>query len=43
MSLSDAAIESGISYENARQRLKTIFQKTGTRSQSELRVLLAQF
>jgi len=43
MSLADAATENRISYENARQRLKNIFQKTETRSQAELRVLLAQF
>lgn len=38
--LADAAALNGISYENARQKLKTIFRKTGVASQSELRALL---
>lgn len=41
--LAEAAAEIRISYENARQRLKSIFHKTGTSSQVELRLLLAQF
>lgn len=38
--LADAAALNGISYENARQKLKVIFRKTGMASQSELRALL---
>ncbi|WP_411037431.1 helix-turn-helix transcriptional regulator [Shinella sp. BYT-45] len=33
----------GISYENGRQRLKMIFQKTGARNQAELRMILSRF
>ncbi|MGI0523974.1 helix-turn-helix transcriptional regulator [Rhizobium giardinii] len=43
LALAEAASEIRISYENARQRLKSIFQKTGTSSQVGLRLLLAQF
>ena len=42
-SLSDAAVSSGISYETARSRLKTIFQKTGKSRQSDLLLMLEQF
>ena len=37
--LADAAALNGISYENARQKLKVIFRKTRVASQSELRAL----
>ena len=41
--LRDAASRSGITYESARTYLKIIFQKTGTRKQSELvRLLLSE-
>jgi DNA-binding CsgD family transcriptional regulator len=43
LALAEAASEIHISYENARQRLKSIFQKTETSSQVGLRLLLAQF
>lgn len=38
--LADAAKLNCISYENARQKLKSIFRKTGTGSQSDLKSLL---
>lgn len=38
--LAEAAKCTGISYENARQKLKSIFRKTGVFSQSELKLLL---
>lgn len=41
--LTDAANSLGITFETARQRLKQIFQKTGTTRQAELCVLLARF
>lgn len=41
--LADAAALNGITYENARQKLKTIFRKTGVAGQSELRALLQHF
>lgn len=40
--LQDAAVELGISAGHARQRLKSIFQKTGTSRQGELIALLAK-
>jgi DNA-binding CsgD family transcriptional regulator len=42
-SLSDAAARIGITYEHARQRIKVIFQKTQTKKQAELCVLLGRF
>jgi hypothetical protein len=41
-SLADAATRVGITYEHARQRLKVIFQKTQTKKQAELCVLLGR-
>lgn len=41
-SLREAAQTLGISYETARTKLKFIFQKTGTRRQTELVLLLAR-
>lgn len=41
--LVDAAKENGISYEHARQVLKSIFRRTGVGSQAELRLLLTRF
>lgn len=41
--LADAAISVGITFETARDRLKRIFQKTGTSKQSELCVMLTHF
>jgi DNA-binding CsgD family transcriptional regulator len=41
-SLAQSAAAMGISPEHARQRLKTIFDKTATRSQSDLRALLVR-
>lgn len=38
--LTDAAKCTGISYENARQKLKSIFRKTSVSNQSELKLLL---
>lgn len=38
--LNEAASCSGISYENARQKLKSIFRKTGVSNQSDLKLLL---
>lgn len=43
LALVDAASQIRISYENARQRLKSVFQKTGTSSQVELRLFLSRF
>lgn len=43
LSLTDAATGLGITFETARQRLKQVFQKTGTAKQSELCVLLVRF
>ena len=43
LSLADAATGLGITFETARQRLKQVFQKTGTAKQSELCVLLARY
>ncbi len=40
-SLQESAAVLGISYENARQKLKVIFQKTHVRNQADLRVLLS--
>ncbi|UUP16897.1 helix-turn-helix transcriptional regulator [Nitratireductor thuwali] len=40
--LLEAALEHGISHGTARQRMKAIFQKTGTHRQSELCLLLAR-
>lgn len=42
-SLSHAASSLGITFETARQRLKQVFQKTGTAKQSELCVMLTRF
>ncbi|HVZ51474.1 MAG TPA: hypothetical protein VG986_05880 [Pseudolabrys sp.] len=41
--LREAARALGISYETARTKLKFIFQKTGTRRQAELILLLARY
>jgi DNA-binding CsgD family transcriptional regulator len=41
-SVRDAAHALGITYESARSRLKSIFQKTGTHRQGELIALLAR-
>ena len=41
--LQDACALAGISYENGRQRLKVIFQKTSVHSQTDLRDLLRRF
>lgn len=41
-SLREICIENGISYETGRSRLKTIFAKTGTHSQADLRLLLVE-
>lgn len=43
LSLTDAANGVGITFETARQRLKLIFQKTGTAKQSELCVMLTRY
>lgn len=41
--LQDACAQAGISYENGRQRLKVIFEKTGVHTQADLRLILAKF
>ncbi|WP_173988274.1 helix-turn-helix transcriptional regulator [Agrobacterium salinitolerans] len=41
--LADAASANRISYENSRQKLKSIFRKTGVGSQSDLKALLRIF
>jgi DNA-binding CsgD family transcriptional regulator len=43
LSLADAAAGLGITFETARQRLKQVFQKTGTAKQQELCVMLARY
>ena len=43
LSLQEACRAVQISYENGRQNLKMIFQKTGVRNQAELRVILSRF
>jgi DNA-binding CsgD family transcriptional regulator len=43
LSLADAAAGLGITFETARQRLKQVFQKTGTAKQQELCVLITRF
>lgn len=43
LSLTDAATGLSITFETARQRLKQVFQKTGTTKQSELCVLITRF
>jgi DNA-binding CsgD family transcriptional regulator len=40
LSLEEAAARRGISYETARTQLKSLFQKTGCRKQSQLVALL---
>ncbi len=41
-SVQESAMSLGISYENARHKLKIIFQKTDVRNQADLRVLLSR-
>jgi DNA-binding CsgD family transcriptional regulator len=43
LSLADVATGLGITFETARQRLKQVFQKTGTAKQQELCVMLARY
>lgn len=42
-SLSEAATECGVTYETARSRIKSIFQKTQTTKQSELLILMERY
>lgn len=42
LTLQQACIANRISYETGRQRLKTIFEKTGRHSQAQLRLLLSR-
>ena len=42
-SFPDVCRAAGMSYENGRQKLKSIFLKTGTNSQSDLRAILIRF
>lgn len=43
LTLADTALRLGITFETARQRLKNVFQKTGTSKQPELTAMLARY